>query len=248
MSTPDARPSDDLPDVLATGRGDVTTVVVSMTERHPEGRDEEYLAWHALDHRPEQHRLRGLRGHHRWVSTPACRAARAASDERYDAVDHVMAYLFADRDALGPFGALGASLWAGGRMPMRLPTVELGVYEPQDRVAAARTLVGADVIPWRPATGAYLLIEQGAGSAESLASVPGVAGVWSLAGTSARPLDDLDLTGHQLTCCFLDDDPVATAERLRPALMQRWEDSPAPALLAAPFHAAIDHDWGRHLP
>ncbi len=248
MSTPDASPSDELPDVLATGRGDVTTVVVSMTGRHPEGHDEEYLAWHALDHRPEQHRLAGLRGHHRWVSTPACRTARAASDERYDAVDHVMTYLFADRDALGPFGALGAALGAGGRMPMRLPSVELGVYEPQGRVAASRALAGADVIPWRPATGAYLLVEQGTASGEDLVAVPGVAGVWWHVGTSARPLSDRDLSGLQFTCCYLDADPVTTAERVRPTLERRWDDGAAVPLLAAPFHAVVDHDWGRHLP
>ena len=39
----------------------------------------EYLDWHLHDHLPEQHRLPGLRHGQRWVSTPACRAARAAS-------------------------------------------------------------------------------------------------------------------------------------------------------------------------
>ena len=32
----------------------------------------------------------------RLVSTPACRAARAASQDRYDAIDHVMTYFFSD--------------------------------------------------------------------------------------------------------------------------------------------------------
>src|SRR5262245_55257279 len=94
MSTPGS-PSDDLPELLAYGRGDTATVVVSMSARHPEGRDAEYLEWHALDHRPEQHRLEGLRGSLRVVSTPDCRAARAASEAPYDDVDHVVAYLFA---------------------------------------------------------------------------------------------------------------------------------------------------------
>src|ERR1700759_4226372 len=90
--------SNDLPAVLATGSGDVQTVFVSMSAREPSGRDAEYLHWHSLDHRPEQYRVAGLRHSMRLVSTPACRAARAVSSERYDRVDHVMTYYFT-RDA-----------------------------------------------------------------------------------------------------------------------------------------------------
>jgi hypothetical protein len=41
-------PSDELPDVLATGATDVRLVFVSMTAREPDGRDAEYLEWHSL--------------------------------------------------------------------------------------------------------------------------------------------------------------------------------------------------------
>lgn len=50
-------PSDEVTEVLATGNGGITTLFVSMATRHPEGKDAEYLRWHTLDHRPEQHRL-----------------------------------------------------------------------------------------------------------------------------------------------------------------------------------------------
>ena len=70
-------PSDDVDGVLAAGRGDIGTLFVSMARRHPDGRDAEYLRWHTLDHRPEQHRLSGVRASLRLVSTPACRSARA---------------------------------------------------------------------------------------------------------------------------------------------------------------------------
>ena len=89
-------PSDQLPDVLATGSTDVGLAFISLSAREPDGRDAEYLEWHHLDHRPEQHRLAGLRQSLRLVSTPACRAARAASVDPFDAVDHVMTYLFND--------------------------------------------------------------------------------------------------------------------------------------------------------
>ena len=69
-------PSDEVDEILATGRSGVTTIFVSMSARHPRGADAEYLAWHSLDHRPEQYRLATLRSSVRLVSTPSCRAAR----------------------------------------------------------------------------------------------------------------------------------------------------------------------------
>jgi hypothetical protein len=96
-------PSDQLPNVLGTGLTDVHLAFVSLSTREPHGRDAEYIEWHFLDHRPEQYRLAGLRNSLRLVSTPACRAVRAASTEEYDAVDHVMTYLFTDLESLVPF-------------------------------------------------------------------------------------------------------------------------------------------------
>ena len=247
-------PSDDLPAVLAAGDGEVTTVFVSLSARDPEGRDDEYLRWHSLDHRPEQHRLADLRGSLRFVSTPACRAARAASDERYDATDHVMTYLFVDSSACDRFLALGHALASAGRMPMRLPSVEMDAYTVVGKAAAARVVAGADVIPWRPALGVYLLIEDGAADAGSLIDVDGVAGVWwARSGGDESPAawsrtGGDDVTPRQATYCFLDDDPVAVAERLRPILEQRWADAELTPRLAAPFFAVVPHAWDRYLP
>jgi hypothetical protein len=229
-------PSDEIPDVLATGRTDVTTFYVSMSTRHPQGRDAEYLEWHCFDHRPEQYRLSALRGSLRIVSTPACRAARAASHARYDAVDHVMTYLFADLAALDPFVALGAALANAGRTPYLLPAVE-------------RSVVGSDVLPWWPARGVYLLVEQGESPASDLVEIPGVAGAWWGAGISTKdPYATADNGGLQITYCFLDGDPVDTAERLRPVLEKRWSQGGVAPLLAAPFHTVVPHDLRRHLP
>jgi hypothetical protein len=230
-------PSDDLAAVLDTGRTDVMTAFVSMSAREPDGRDEEYIEWHALDHQPEQYRLAGLRGSLRLVSTPSCRSSRAASNEQYDSVDHVMTYLFARGTGLGPFRALGAALAAGRRMPLRLPSVEMGQYELAGTAAAPRVGVGVDVIPWRPARGVYLMVERGAAPAADLTDVPGVAGVWWYTGND----------GTQITYCYLDDDPVETAGRLRGPAEKRWTGGVTP-LLAAPFHTVVPHDWGRFLP
>ena len=89
-------PSDAEPAIASFGNGDVAASVVSMSMRHADGLDAEYLRWHVLDHLPEQFRLVGLRSGQRWVSTPACRARRAASEPPYDAVDHIVQYLFAE--------------------------------------------------------------------------------------------------------------------------------------------------------
>ncbi len=213
---------------------DVTTLVASMTSRDPDGEDARYLEWHALDHRPEQHRLPGMRGSFRVVSTPECRAARLASEGPFDEVDHVMAYLFADRAQVGPWRDLGGALFQAGRMPHRLPSVEIGVWDVAGMAAAPRVEIGADVLPWRPARGAYLLVEPSGAPAGALVDVDGVAGVWW-----AR--DDEE---RQLTVAFLDDDPLVVAARLRPALEAR----DLTALLSGPFHTVVPFAWDRHLP
>jgi hypothetical protein len=52
----------------------------------------------------------------------------------------------------------------------------------------------------------------------------------------------------QITYCYLDDDPVATAQGLGEQLRQRWATSDAEGLLAAPFRTLVPFDWARHLP
>jgi hypothetical protein len=124
--------SDELPQVLATGTSDARKIFVSMAAREPQGRDAAYLEWHSLDHRPEQYRVAGLRHSLRLVSTGACRAARACSDARYDAVDHVMTYFFTEDAALDQFNALSAAL-GGDRRPYRLPSVDAGYFRLAER-------------------------------------------------------------------------------------------------------------------
>ncbi len=240
-------PTDQLPAVLATGATDITFVFVSMSGRQPEGRDAEYLEWHALDHRPEQYRLAGLRHSLRLVSTAGCRAARAVSEPPYDDVDYVMSYFFSDRAALGPFGALSAAL-TGDRRPVSIPRIEYGVYDLVGKVASPRAICGADVIPWRPARGVYLLIERGAASAGSLSDVDGVAGVWWHRGDVAETPFAADRRGLQITYCFLDRDPVDVASALGQRLDQRWATGDVLPLLAAPFHTVVPFDWGRYVP
>lgn len=241
-------PSELLPDVLATGRADAEFLFLSMSAREPDGRDAEYIEWHSLDHRPEQYRLPGLRNAIRLVSTPAARAARAASTGTYDAVDHVMNYQFRDAAAIPGFNDLGAALHNGGRMPLRLPSLGYLTATRAGMIAAPRAVAGADVIPWRPTLGIYLLIEDGHLPADDLIDAPGVAGIWTYHGNVGPAPYGVDAVGKQITYCYLDADPVAVAAELGERARRRWVDGTVTGLLAAPFYTVVPFDWSRHLP
>jgi hypothetical protein len=241
-------PSDQVPAIADCGSGDIGALFLSMARRHPEGRDADYLRWHTLDHRPEQQRLPGLRTSLRVVSTPACRAARAACDPAFAAVDHVMTYFFADVGGLASFGRLAGLLRDAGRSPFILEPVERGTYAVESRIAAPGTTAGSDVLPWVPVPGIYLLLERGEaeGDAAALADVAGIAGVWR---ASSVPTEFSSAgAGQQLHLCFLDADPLDVARRLRPVLAARWRSPSLAPLLAAPFYSVVPFEWDRHLP
>src|SRR5262249_7892663 len=244
--------SDDVPEILAIGRIDVTTIFVSMTARHPEGRDADYIEWHCLDHRPEMHRLASMRASLRLVSTPECRAARAAGEGPYGGVDHVMTYLMAGGTdaALEEFPGLNAALLRVGRTPYSLPMIQRAVYGFDGIAASPRIKVGADVLPWWPPRGAYVLLERGAAPVSDFVEVPGVGGVWWATGIAkGEPFSvGAPNSGLQIAYCHLDDEPVAVAERLCPVVEKRWADSRVAPLLAAPFEIVVPHELGRYAP
>jgi hypothetical protein len=241
-------PSDDVPAVLATGQSRVSCIYVSMCTRHPDGRDIDYLRWHTYDHRPEQYRLESVRGSIRFASTEECRSARAAADVRYDPVDHVMTYFFSDTAGLEGFADLAVALKDAGRIPYLLPMVERDVLRLEGMAAAPRVKVGADVLPWWPLAGAYLLVERGQAEPSDLLALAGVAGAWW---GMTIPVETVDANSHpglQVTYLFLDEDPLETAERLRPALEKRWANRAVEPLLAAPFYTVTGDNLGLHLP
>lgn len=241
-------PTQNLSRVLATGTSDVGYVFVSLSGRDPEGRDAEYIEWHSLDHRPEQYRLPGLRNSLRLVSTPECRAARAANSSPYDLVDHVMTYQFTGAAEIPGFNDLGHALAEGGRMPHRLPSIDYMTADLSGKLAADYAVAGADVIPWRPVTGAYLLIEEGQQSPAELLGVPGIAGVWWYSGALAPEPYNRDARGRQITYCYLDRDPVDVAALMADTLHDRWAKGDVTALLAAPFYAVVPFEWDKYLP
>jgi hypothetical protein len=241
--------SDESPEILAVGRTDVTTIYTSLSKRHPEGLDADYLEWHSLDHRPEQHRMSQLRASFRMVSTPECRAARAASDERYDEADHLQSYFFTDLSAMSSFNELSVALRNAGRAPYLLPLVERGVYRVDGIAAAPRIKVGADVLLWWSAKGVYFLIERGEAPVADLLDVDGVGGAWWGGAVPLEPpFTTRDNSGLHVSYLFLDDEPAVVAERLRPRLERRWSTTGLAPLFAAPFHSLVAYEWDRYVP
>ncbi len=241
-------PTEQLPVVLSTGKTSAKYVFISFSGRHPEGRDAEYIEWHSLDHRPEQHRLPELRQSLRLVSTPACRGARAASEGDFDKVDHIQTYMFTDDGGIPGFNVLGDALNVGGRMAIRLPSITYLTADLDGKVASARAVAGADVIPWRPALGVYVIVEEGSATPAALVDLPGVAGVWWYQGSVAPQPYGRDARGLQITYCYLDSDPVQAAVALAEAAKARWASGEVKGLLAAPFYAIVPFEWDRYLP
>ena len=122
------------------------------------------------------------------------------------------------------------------------------MYGVDGAAAAPRIKVGADVLPWWPSQGVYLLVERGEAPGSELCGVPGVGGAWWGGALTVDEVYSTAETGTRITYCFLDDDPFATAERLRPVLEARWARTGVEPLLAAPFHVVDCRDWARHLP
>ncbi|HWE70172.1 MAG TPA: hypothetical protein VG205_07400 [Acidimicrobiales bacterium] len=227
----------------------------SLSSGSPDGDDRAYLAWHQLDHMPEQYQLPGIVLGQRWVSTPACRAARAAGESGWSEVDHVVCYLMGEPvdETIDDFYALGQTLAEAGRFPHSLPGQYRGGLALAETWAAPRVLVSKAVVPFRPHRGIYLIVEEypegvadaapdrppTGGLSDLLATVPGVAGAWRYRRSPAisRPrFTDGDI---EMTVCYLDDDPATVGRWLAPRLEEQSAGQPSRLVLAAPFESMM---------
>ena len=152
-----------------------------------------------------------------------------------------------DQSGLTGFLELASALGGADRKLPLLPPVQRGVYAIEHKSAAPRIKAGADVLPWWPVRGVYLLLESGATAPTELVDVDGVGGIWSVVSQDVDTRLASAPAGQTLTYCFLDDDPVEAAKRLRPVLEARRQAGVVP-LLAAPFYAVIPYEWNRHVP
>jgi hypothetical protein len=228
-----------------------------------EAADRDYLAWHQLDHMPEQYRLTGMLHGQRWLSTPRCRAERLVGVGDWATVDHVVLYLMGEpvESTLDDFMRLGATLRRAGRYPVALPSVFAGATGITSTAAAPPALVGAEVVPWRPNRGVFVMVEEadggtrkpgghrafdsgraGAHGDEGLLAIPGVAGVWRF-GTDDRYRRWQRVPGDFVfTVVYLDDDPASLAPSVGSALIGPGEGAEG-VLMAAPFEALVPWVW-----
>jgi len=184
-----------------------------------------YNEWHQLDHMPEQFPLPGIAFGQRWVSTPACRAARAVSGPQLDPIHYVTLYLMTEpvEQTLRDFFALGRHLHEVGRFHQHRRALLSGPFRLVDAAVAPRVLVSAEAVPYRPNRGLYVQVG-GTVSLEAWCANPGVAGAWAFA-------DD----DRQITVAWLDGAPLDVAGSLG--------SSAGDVDFAGPFETIVPWEW-----
>jgi hypothetical protein len=214
----------------------------SFTEVTDPGAHAAYNAWHQLDHLPEQFPLPGIVYGQRWVSTPACRAARAASAPALDSIHYVTCYLMAEPivQTLDDFFALGAELHRLDRFFEARRAHLTGPFRVRGSAAAPRVLVSAPAVPYRPHRGVYLVVEELATDdlAGALLAQPGVAGVWSFSTDPELNSRRWTSGARRVTVAWLDDEPVEVAERVAAVVAGR-----SGVELAGPFETITPGHW-----
>lgn len=240
----------------------VALAFLALTENVPSGRESEYLEWHSMQHMPEMFSVPGLVHAARWRSTAACRKERLAQLDSLASVENVVVYLMGEpaSKTYDDFRELNVTLNEKGTHPEPSPAKLLSPFELAGAVAAPRTQVSDEVVPWRPNRGVYLLIERlsDPGSADRfkqvheeqvqvLSEMPGVAGVWWFATPSYRLQEPVVAANVQLTLCYLDADPTSVAETLHPLVDARWKAVSVEPWFAGPFESLVEWNWNRFL-
>jgi hypothetical protein len=218
----------------------------SFTEITDPGEHRSYNEWHQLDHMPEQYPLDGIAYGQRWVSTPACRAARAVSEAPLDPIHYMTLYLMTepvDR-TLREFMQLGRDLRAANRFHLARAARLSGPFRYLDGRAAPRVLVSREAVPYRPNRGVYVEVEDLASGAtaakdgrhgahlDALCAQPGVAGTWSFADDRRR-----------ITVSWLDAPPLEAHGPLADVVEARRAASPHRTVFAGPLESITPWEW-----
>jgi hypothetical protein len=209
---------------------------------------------------PEQYPLRGVAFGQRWVSTPACRAARAVAEAPLDPVHYLTLYLMTDpvEETLEEFLDLGRRLRRLGRFHEHRRSHLAGPFRLDDALAAPRVLVSREAVPYRPNCGVYVAVEAPAApdrlgayvrrqreeQLPELVAQPGVAGVWTFAGAPDLGPRVWRPGNHRITVCYLDRSPLEVAAALGRVFAAGWRDAPVRPLLAGPFESITPWRWG----
>ncbi len=202
----------------------------SFTEVTDPAAHHAYNEWHQLDHLPEQFSLDGVRLGQRWVCTPRCRSDRVAVGPLLAPCHYMTLYLLRDVDVLPGFFGLAARLREAGRFFAARVSHLSGPFSLAGRWAAPRVGVSAEVVPFRPATGVYVVVGPEVDGAD-LTAQAGVAGAWAFADEEGP---------RHITVAFVDGDLPAVADGLG-----RWCLRAGGALeWAGPLERIDAYSWG----
>lgn len=240
--------------------------LVSLDGRSQRGA---YNRWHQLDHRPENLALPGVAWGDRWEV--AEEYAPLVSGEIAGDVDFVAMYWFREPvdESVAAWDALGEASFQWGRGPL-IPGIRrpmLSFFRPVKGYAAARALVGAEVLPYRPNRGLHVTItrfDDAHGEAAHVAhtredrevipallDVDGVAGAWTFSFSHPQRHSSLPFTQSpddapgslRVRLVYLEEDPAVVT----PALLEAERslgDRDGTLVLSAPVRTIIPwQDW-----
>jgi hypothetical protein len=168
----------------------------SFTEVTDPSAHEAYNAWHQLDHLPEQFTIEGITFGQRWVRSPRCRDAEAATGTLLDGFHYMTLYLLRDEGLIPEFFALAERLYALDRFFKARRALLSGPFPVVGRWAAPRVAVSPGAIPFRPSHGVHVVVGP-AVDGEGLLDHPGVAGAWQFTDAEA---------GRTISVAFIDGD------------------------------------------
>jgi len=192
---------------------------------------------------PEQYPLDGIAWGQRWVSTPACRAARSVSEAPLDPIHYMTLYLMTepvDR-TLREFMQLGRDLREVGRFHLHRRARLSGPFAFGRAEVAPRVLVSAEAVPYRPNLGVHVEVEELPADATddgvdahlaALCAQAGVAGAWSFADAQRR-----------VTVVWLDAPPLEVHARLATVVERRRAASASRTIFAGPFESVTPWQW-----
>jgi hypothetical protein len=228
---------------------------VSLARHAETGDDRPYLEWHQLEHMPEKYQFAGILCGQRWVSTSACRSARALEEGEWGTVAHVTTYLMSEPieatldDFLGERPPAEGNRSAGRRSLPSLPNHFQAPLRLLGSWTAPRINLPPEVLPFRPNRGVYLVVEDSTGESSQeylargqdevvrdLLGVPGVAGACVYGhDNDIRPRPIYSGDRFRVTLYYLDGEPAEVGVRLAASLERQWQTTPNRPHLAAPF-------------
>jgi hypothetical protein len=239
----------------------VKAAFFSWTPPAPAGDDGSYLRWHLLDHMPEQYQLPGIQLALRYIADGEYLQSRIAANEPLADVGNLVNYLVGDpvQQTHDDFTQLGARLGQVGRFPEFRPVLQLRMPALVRWYAAPQALISAEVVPFRPHRGVVVIVEESTSDDTSswlvwlhthhypaLLDVPGVIGAWMYGDTTTWKLRPAaEGVPQHTTVIYLDENPLATTNVLRPLIEQRWSSGSVRPLYAAPLRTMIDWEAWR---